>query len=87
MLYFSENKNIAEVSDTGVVTGKSNGTTIITVASAVNKKVKAKFTVTVKTSTVKCEIGDENYLRAGYLSVGYGYKKGDGIPFRKRGVT
>ncbi len=52
MLYSSSNKAVATVSDKGVVTGKGVGTANITVVSAVNKKVKATFAVTVNTNAV-----------------------------------
>lgn len=48
VVYKSANSAIATVSDKGIVTGKKAGTTTITVTSAVNKKLSAKFKVTVK---------------------------------------
>ena len=45
--YKSSDKSIATVSKKGVVKAKKKGTATITVTSAVNKKVKAKFAVTV----------------------------------------
>lgn len=80
--YVSGNKAIATVSSSGKVTGKKEGKTTITVKSAVNQKVKAKYTVTVskdeetQEDTQQETNGDENYLRAGYLSVGYNYTLG-----------
>lgn len=46
--YSTSNKSIATVSSNGKVTGKKAGNATITVTSAVNKKVVAKFKVTVK---------------------------------------
>ena len=46
--FASSNKKIASVTEKGVVTGKGVGTAKITVASALNKKNKTTFKVTVK---------------------------------------
>ncbi len=50
--YKSSNTKVATVSSKGVVTAKKKGTATITVTSGVNKKVTAKFKVTVKTPDV-----------------------------------
>lgn len=53
VIYKSSNKKIAAVTSKGVVTGKKAGTATITVTSKENKKVAAKFKVTVKKASAK----------------------------------
>lgn len=50
--YSSSNTKVAAVNSKGKVVGKKAGTATITVTSGVNKKVTAKFKVTVKTPDV-----------------------------------
>lgn len=50
--YTSSNTKVAAVNSKGKVAGKKAGTATITVTSGVNKKVTAKFKVTVKTPDV-----------------------------------
>ena len=53
VVWSSDQPKVATVSDKGVVTGKKAGTAKITAVSAVNKKVKKSFTVTVYAKAVK----------------------------------
>ena len=53
--YKSNNSKVASVTKKGVVKGKKAGTAVITVTSAVNKKVTAKFKVTVKKASVPAQ--------------------------------
>lgn len=48
--FSSSDKKVATVSSKGKVTGKKAGKATITVTSLINKNVKAKFTITVKTA-------------------------------------
>ena len=50
LTFSSSDKKIATVSSKGKVTGKKAGKATITVTSLINKNVKAKFTITVKTA-------------------------------------
>lgn len=63
--YSSSNAKVAAVNSKGKVTGKKAGTATITVTSGVNKKVTAKFKVTVKTP----DIIDTNYCPKGKAKI------------------
>ena len=68
--YESADKSIATVSSSGKVTGKKEGKTTITVKSAVNKKVKVKYSVTVlKNEERQEDIKQERYSYAAILKL------------------
>lgn len=54
--FSSSNKKVATVSSKGLVTAKKKGTATITVTSAVNKNVKAKCRITVKSKPKKIKL-------------------------------
>lgn len=61
--YTSSNKKVATVSKKGTVKAKGKGSATITVTSAVNKKVKAKFKVTVTQPATDIAVPEEIVLQ------------------------
>ena len=59
--YKSSNTSVAAVSSTGFVTPKKVGTATITVTSKANKKVQAKYKVTVKKNDMVLAVGFDMY--------------------------
>ena len=59
--YKSSNTSVASVSSTGFVTPKKVGTATITVTSKANKKVQAKYKVTVKKNDMVLAVGFDMY--------------------------
>ena len=59
--YKSSNTRVASVSSTGFVTPKKVGTATITVTSKANKKVQAKYKVTVKKNDMVLAVGFDMY--------------------------
>ena len=59
--YKSSNTSVAAVSSTGFVTPKKVGTATITVTSKANKKVQAKYKVTVKKNDMVMAVGFDMY--------------------------
>lgn len=59
--YKSSNTSVAAVSSTGFVTPKKVGTATITVTSKANKKVQAKYKVTVKKNDMVLAVGFDRY--------------------------
>ena len=82
--YKSSNTSVAAVSSTGFVTPKKVGTATITVTSKANKKVQAKYKVTVKKNDMVLAVGFDMYDNIKY----YVKKNDDGtIEYRLRGVA
>lgn len=82
--YKSSNTSVASVSSTGFVTPKKVGTATITVTSKANKKVQAKYKVTVKKNDMVLAVGFDMYDNIKY----YVKKNDDGtIEYRLRGVA
>ena len=82
--YKSSNTSVAAVSSTGFVTPKKVGTATITVTSKANKKVQAKYKVTVKKNDMVLAVGFDMYDNIKY----YVKKNDEGtIEYRLRGVA
>lgn len=82
--YKYSNTSVAAVSSTGFVTPKKVGTATITVTSKANKKVQAKYKVTVKKNDMVLAVGFDMYDNIKY----YVKKNDDGtIEYRLRGVA
>ena len=64
--YKSSNTSVASVSSTGFVTPKKVGTATITVTSKANKKVQAKYKVTVKKNDMVLAVGFDMYNNIKY---------------------
>ena len=64
--YKSSNTSVAAVSSTGFVTPKKVGTATITVTSKANKKVQAKYKVTVKKNDMVLAVGFDMYDKIKY---------------------
>ncbi len=64
--YKSSNTSVAAVSSTGFVTPKKVGTATITVTSKANKKVQAKYKVTVKKNDMVLAVGFDMYNNIKY---------------------
>lgn len=72
--FSSSNKKVATVSSKGVVKGKSAGTAKITVTSALNKKTKAAFQVTVAEKKKNVPVTSISTASEVTLQVGSGIK-------------
>ena len=82
--YKSSNTSVAAVSSTGFVTPKKVGTATITVTSKANKKVQAKYKVTVKKNDMVLAVGFDMYDNIKY----YVKKNDDGtIEYRRMPVA
>lgn len=82
--YKSSNTSVASVSSTGFVTPKKVGTATITVTSKANKKVQAKYKVTVKKNDMVLAVGFDMYNNIKY----YVKKNDDGtIEYRRMPVA
>ena len=82
--YKSSNTSVASVSSTGFVTPKKVGTATITVTSKANKKVQAKYKVTVKKNDMVLAVGFDMYDNIKY----YVKKNDDGtIEYRRTPVN
>ena len=82
--YRSSNTSVAAVSSTGFVTPKKVGTATITVTSKANKKVQAKYKVTVKKNDMVLAVGFDMYDNIKY----YVKKNDDGtIEYRRMPVA
>ena len=82
--YKSSNTSVAAVSSTGFVTPKKVGTATITVTSKANKKVQAKYKVTVKKNDMVLAVGFDMYDNIKY----YVKKNEDGtIEYRRTPVN
>ena len=82
--YKSSNTSVAAVSSTGFVTPKKVGTATITVTSKANKKVQAKYKVTVKKNDMVLAVGFDMYNNIKY----YVKKNDDGtIEYRRMPVA
>ena len=82
--YKSSNTSVAAVSSTGFVTPKKVGTATITVTSKANKKVQAKYKVTVKKNDMVLAVGFDMYDNIKY----YVKKNDDGtIEYRRTPVN
>ena len=82
--YKSSNTSVASVSSTGFVTPKKVGTATITVTSKANKKVQAKYKVTVKKNDMVLAVGFDMYDNIKY----YVKKNDDGtIEYRRMPVA
>ena len=78
--YKSSNTSVASVSSTGFVTPKKVGTATITVTSKANKKVQAKYKVTVKKNDMVLAVGFDMYDNIKY----YVKKNDDGTIVHRR---
>ena len=78
--YKSSNTSVASVSSTGFVTPKKVGTATITVTSKANKKVQAKYKVTVKKNDMVLAVGFDMYDNIKY----YVKKNEDGTIVHRR---
>ena len=82
--YKSSNTSVVSVSSTGFVTPKKVGTATITVTSKANKKVQAKYKVTVKKNDMVLAVGFDMYDNIKY----YVKKNEDGtIEYRRMPVA